>query len=328
LTDLGIPTAKGAAQWQPTAVDKILRREANKGTFLYQKAQRAVPGRSSTPRDPYRQNRKSGRKVRPRDEWIPIRVPAIVDEATWEAAQRQLEENSRYSQRNNKRHTYLLKGLMRCPRCGGMYTGHAQHGLRRYRCINSDAAVSSTGMKCAPGSVSADKVEVLVWDAVREALQQPEVLAQEYERRLAEAMLPASIEMDKKQMSLALRRVKAQEDRVTEAYINEAMGLDRYKAEMGKLQVRREQLERAAGDIERRKQREQDNKRALENLRGFCDRVAKGLACFTFEDKQKLLRLVIERITITDGKVKIETIIPTGEDPVQLRTRHPELVEG
>ena len=328
LTELGIPTAKGAAQWQPTAVDKILRREANKGTFIYQKAQRAVPGSGSTPRDPYRQNRKSGRRARPKDEWIPIRVPAIVDEATWEAAQRQLEENSRYSMRNNKRHTYLLKGLMRCSRCGGMYTGHAQHRLRRYRCINSDASVSSTGKKCTPGSVSADKVEVLVWDAVSEALQQPEVLAQEYEKRLAEALLPASIEIDKKQISLALKRVRAQEDRVTEAYINEAMGLERYKDEMVKLRARREQLERAAEDMERSKQREQDSKRALENLRGFCDRVAKGLGSLTFGEKQKLLRLVVERITITDGKVKIETIIPTGEDPVQLRTRHPEPVEG
>ena len=45
-------------------------------------------------------------------------------------------------------------------------------------------------------------------------------------------------------------------------------------------------------------------------------------------DELLLLRLVVERITVEDGQVRIETVIPTGNDDVQLRTRHPEPVEG
>ena len=41
-------------------------------------------------------------------------------------------------------------------------------------------------------------------------------------------------------MALALKRVKAQKDRITDAHVNEAMELDRYKAEMEKLRVRRQ----------------------------------------------------------------------------------------
>ena len=48
----------------------------------------------------------------------------------------------------------------------------------------------------------------------------------------------------------------------------------------------------------------------------------------TFEERQKLLRLVVERITVEDRRVRIETVIPTGNDDVQLRARHPEPVEG
>ena len=39
----------------------------------------------------------------------------------------------------------------------------------------------------------------------------------------------------RKQLAVALKRVQAQEDRITDAYINEAMDLNRYKAEMDKL---------------------------------------------------------------------------------------------
>ena len=82
----GIMTARGANQWQPTAVDRILRNPVYKGTFFYQRAQSVLPSRRLTT-DPYKQARKTGRKPRPAEDWISIPVPPIVDEATWQAAQ-------------------------------------------------------------------------------------------------------------------------------------------------------------------------------------------------------------------------------------------------
>ncbi|MBI4234518.1 MAG: recombinase family protein [Chloroflexi bacterium] len=327
LTERDIPTAGSAAQWQPTVVDRILRNPVNKGEFLYYRAERVLPSRRRST-DPYRQNRKNGRKPRPPEEWITIPVPPIVDAATWQQAQEQLRQNSVYSQRNNKRHQYLLRGLIRCPRCGATYTGAARNGRRRYRCTREDASVSSTGKRCLPGSFLAEPVEEAVWEAVKEALQQPQVLVEEYKRRLAHARMPDALEAERKQVALALKRVKAQEDRITDAYVNEAMELDRYKAEMQKLRQRREELERAAQDIERRERQEQDSCRALERLERFCRQVAQGLEAMTFEERQQLLRLVVERITVEDGRVRIETVIPTGDGGVQLRARHPERSEG
>ena len=69
------------------------------------------------------QARSTAKRPHSREEWITIPVPAIVDEATWDRAQKQLYENSRLSHRNNKKHKYLLWGLIRCPRCRGAYSG-------------------------------------------------------------------------------------------------------------------------------------------------------------------------------------------------------------
>ena len=102
-----------------------------------------------------------------------------MDETTWQAAQEQLESNRQYSRRNNQRHEYLLRGLIRCTRCGGNYSGYMQHGSRGYRCTRANWAVSSTGQRCAPGAIPAQPVEDAVWEAVKDAMQQPHLLAAE-----------------------------------------------------------------------------------------------------------------------------------------------------
>jgi site-specific DNA recombinase len=119
--------------------------------------------------------------------------------------------------------------------------------------------------------------------------------------------------------NVAGTRVKAQEDRVTDAYINEAMDLQRYKAEMDNLKERRGRIEEMARNLRIRQEQEQDNKRALEHLERFCNKVSQGLEAMTFEERQQLLRLVVERIMVEEGKVRIETVIPTDQDSDKLR---------
>jgi site-specific DNA recombinase len=169
LTQHGVPTARGANQWQPTAVHRIVTNPAYKGTFVYHQNAGRSGGSRARDRSPLR--------VRPPEDAIIIPVPEIVDAATWEAAQAQLQENARMAPRNNKRNQYLLRGLIRCPRCGSTYTGYAVRGkFRGYRCNRTDSTTSSTGKRCTPGGIPAQPVEDTVWEAVSEALQQPEVL--------------------------------------------------------------------------------------------------------------------------------------------------------
>ena len=55
---------------------------------------------------------------------------------------------------------------------------------------------------------------------------------------------------------------------------------------------------------------------ALARLEAFCQRVSEGLNRLTFEEKQKLLRLVVDRIVVDGLHVRIEGIIPVeGRQP-------------
>ena len=113
---------------------------------------------------------------------------------------------------------------------------------------------------------------------------------------------------------------------MTDAYRNEAMDLSRYQTEMDRLANRRAELERMQQDIERRSQQEDANRKALEELKRFCGQVKVGLENFTFEERQQFLRLVVEGITVADGRVKVETVIPTDRD-VKLRNTRDGPVE-
>ena len=69
-----------------------------------------------------------------------------------------------------------------------------------------------------------------------------------------------------------------------------------------------------------------DTQKALAHLERFCHQVSKGLTSLTFDERQQLLRLVIERITVENGVARIDTVIPP--DQYNLRNRYPEPVEG
>ena len=158
----------------------------------------------------------------------------------------------------------------------------------------------------------ADLLEEVVWSAVADALSRPELLVEEYQRRLKDSSSPGSVEQQGRQVSLALKRVKVQEDRVTDAYINEAMELDRYRVEMEKLRASRKELQRPASEIEQRERQEAESRGALQYLDQFCRRISQGLEALNFEERQELLRLLVEGVTVDDGLVRVETVIPNG----------------
>jgi site-specific DNA recombinase len=103
---------------------------------------------------------------RPKEEWIPVEVPAIIDPETWDLAQQQLKRNRERATRNNKTHRYLLRGLLVCGRCGRRMTGRWTEPGGRYVC--KFRYPKSAPDSCDGRSVMAKEIEPLVWGYVRE----------------------------------------------------------------------------------------------------------------------------------------------------------------
>ena len=95
LNEQGVATRKSGARWERSTVWGMLRNPAYRGTACFGKT-RAAPRQRVTRALRLRggmASRNSASHERPRDEWIEIPVPALVDEQTFARAQELLHEN-------------------------------------------------------------------------------------------------------------------------------------------------------------------------------------------------------------------------------------------
>ena len=74
----------------------------------------------------------------------------------------------------------------------------------------------------------------------------------------------SGLEHERRQVELALKQVRIKEDRITQAYANEAMDLKRYKTEMDRLRARIQELDGIARDLDRRSEQERRTGSALQ----------------------------------------------------------------
>ena len=58
------------------------------------------------------------------------------------------------------------------------------------------------------------------------------------------------------------------------------------------------------------------------SVEDFCERVRRGLADATFEQRRRLVELLIDRVIVTDEEVEIRYVIPTDPSSEHIRFCH------
>src|SRR5205807_4655147 len=131
---------------------RILSDPVYTGTGYHNRYAFEVPKRPRKPGP--RSGERTCRRPRPRAEWVPIPVPAIIDEQTHQQAAAQLARNAALSFRNNTRHDYLLRCLLTRGTCGlAMFgvTNRAHGGRpehRYYQCHGKDGVYHDPDLRC------------------------------------------------------------------------------------------------------------------------------------------------------------------------------------
>jgi site-specific DNA recombinase len=171
LNHEGIPAPRGN-RWIVSSIHRILTNTAYRGVIYSMKHKSTKTGFNTRTIE-----------TRPESEWIPIKVPAIIDEITWHSAQRQLQSNKDFAKRNLK-NDYLLNGLVCCTRCGRKMTikhsGNSNNPVSYYACLTQ---VSTSYMylendKCTARRIPAVILDELVWDKLHELAENPELIDQ------------------------------------------------------------------------------------------------------------------------------------------------------
>jgi len=317
----GIPTSTGKDRWDRSTIWGMLRNPAYAGRAAYLKTGR-VDGPPALNRTARRQGRAVSRhartRPRPVEDRIEIAVPAIVDEGTFAAVARRLEDNRRFSARNT-REPSLLMGLVSCQSCGYAYyrtsTRTKKRKLYYYRCLGSDDYRYQHGRVCTNQPVRADYLDELVWAHVTALLADPALVQAELDRRLAElrAANPATAQRSRLELELA-RATKAIE-RLVQAYQENLLTLDELRARMPDLRAREAGLRGSLASLEARLLDRDTYLKLAENLEGFLGRLRDTADTATVEARQKVLRSVVKEVLVGPARVIIRHSIPGADHP-------------
>jgi site-specific DNA recombinase len=321
LTLQGIPPRKSKhGRWAQSSVIEILRDSIYKGEAYYNRTQpgevrRPYGSRGLKDRHP---GNSQGRTRRPQTEWIPIRVPALIDPETWEQAQTQLVRNRERAQRNNTQHRYLLRSLLVCGRCGRRMVGtwSAQGG--RYICALRYPRY--TPGACQGRSLSATTIEAGVWEQVKTLLSDPAVLRMQYEQGRGDPAVDVRAAQERARLERKLAALDREVTRLIDAYQAEVIELTELAERRQRITDQGRMLRERLREIEHQRADRAAELRLLAGVDAFCASVRGAMAAPTFEVQQKVVQLVVNRVVVEDNRVIVEHVVPTG--PVRLQTEH------
>jgi site-specific DNA recombinase len=312
LTEMGIPTwadihkpkmrKRGSyAHWYSTTVAKIIRCETYAGTWYYG------------------QRNNHTHTDNPPEHWLAVEVPALVDEATWRAAQQQLDKNRIMAKRNEK-HDFLMHRRARCGKCGCSMSARSKRNrvkLYKYYNCNSDPARTAHG-RCGSPTFRADDVDDAVWAWVRSLVEDPSELTQgldAYQEERDRETMPLRERLAV--VDSLLTNNQAQLERLLDLYLSGELPREMLVDRKSRLERTIESLERERGSLAIHLEAETLSQGDIERIQQFVSEVLEGLneAEERFETRRRIIEeLDVQAIlAVEDGKKVVYTRCMLGE---------------
>jgi site-specific DNA recombinase len=313
LEQRGVASRSGG-RWNTSTLSGLVRNSVYMGLAHHHKVEAVEPQR---PRNPlgYRRRRKSSFKRRPQEQWIGVKVPALVDAALFDRAQACVRANRRRTAGQAK-HGYLLRGLLICAACGrtlwARTSDPGQRAERRYyTCSQRDRFSARDATPCPHPPLRVDEVDPIVWQDLERWLQEPEQLAAQLDAQQEKvSTILEAYEGERRRLLREAKSFDAAISRLVDAYQAGALSLE-------ELRTRRERLEESKHHGESllatwRDDRSQalQRRNVIDELRQLQEQLRDGLARCTWEDRRAIVELLVEKIVVTETKLQVHYIVP------------------
>jgi site-specific DNA recombinase len=263
-------------------------------------------------------------------------VPAIVTPEVWHRAQATLTKNQLFSKRNAKR-DYLLRGLMKCQKCGLTYVGSSYQRKKRdelgrdvpygehkvyYRCngaAGTRGLYGAQGLRC-PSPAVPGEIERIVWNAIVEILRDPKAAGRRLQAAAERGTKKARGDVDRLAQARAARAVKAGErDRLLTLYRKALITDADLESQLAQVTREEEALEReeeeARAEAENAVQLLERIATIEEKLQALGERIGPDSP---WETKRGLVEMLVERIEVGDdaGEARVEVVWRFPEEDI------------
>ena len=326
LTGEGVPTARGKAFWSSSTVHKILTNPVYSGLAYGNRKQRVLARRRYPllGREPKGDGGVS-KRIRPREEWIGVEVPAIVSAELFEQARERMEQNRDRAVRNT-RGEYLLRRLVSCRSCGLACTVQNNGRKASYRCGGKGPLVMRRRVEaCRSPQVPTEQLDELVWEDLRRVLQEPAVLEEAF-RRARQGWLDGTERgARQKELRRGQAEIERKVDRLMDGYLAGVVDLEELRKRKGKLEEKLEGLRRQERHLSAEAVQEDRLKALATSMEEFRAAIARALDLMGFDQRRALVELLIDRVVVDPPQVEIRYIIPLSGAAQRngvLRPRH------
>jgi site-specific DNA recombinase len=316
LNEEGVATRKGGMRWERSTVWAILRNPAYRGMACFGKTQQA-PRQRVNSRTLRRRGALPGRNSvgheLPRDQWIEIPVPALVDEPTFALAQERLASNQQLAARRTVEPS-IVQGLVHCQQCGyALYRTSTRSSARKiyyYRCIGSDAWRFDGVARCDQRPIRLDLLEHVVWTEIVRLLEDPSLIQAELERRHEAARKAHPGKAHQAMLERDLAQVRKRMDRLLTAYQDELLTLDELRQRLPELRKRERGLQSDLEALREKLDNDAGYLRLTETLTGFLERLRANGRHLDVADRQRITRLLVKEVVVGDHGITIRHSIP------------------
>ena len=305
LRELGVPTKKGKA-WSKETIRAILKNTAYMGKTYAFKMKHGQPVGDI-----------------PRDAWIeiPNATPPIIDGQMFDDAHKQLGINSQKAMRNT-RHSYMLRGHIRCQKCGHPYVGHVQaknikgkrYEYRRYECTGRYKYTIPFGT-CTNKSWSADKLEFLVWEKVEHIIANPEVIINEIERQRQESDKSGVLKNELKHVERHLKALKREQEELLR-WALKGFPEDTIVLENKRINEKRESLKAQKAELESQIESSQEATINVPKLERLVELIRQEIANQDFETRRLAMEMLNIKVWLDEYSIEITGSIPIPTSPI------------
>jgi len=248
-------------------------------------------------------------------------VPALITEESFARAQELLQENKMRSRRRTIAPS-VVQGLVSCAKCGYAFSRTSTYTTARkihyYKCIGSDSWRKLGGPVCDNRRlVRQDLLDQIVWAEVIRLLEEPALIQQELDRRLAAARSANPTQKREQSLQRELTHVGKGIERLLNAYQEGLLSIEQLRERMPLLRQRQQSLRAELQAIADQSNDQFAFLRLAETLTAFLARLRSAAETLSVIERQRIVRLVVKEVLVGDHTITIRHSIPTPSGPLQ-----------
>jgi len=302
-------------------IGHFLKNEVYVGNFYFGKTFACEPVK------PVKEKRKSplsSRGYNPKKEWKLIKVPAIIDENTFNRVQEIRKEIAKSSLKPTR--NYLLQGLIKCPYCNFRYIGKMRSKSHRlespngshfsYICPRKSGKRRPDDHHCPSREISTKRLDFYVWEYVSALIQDKDKVINSIR------LLKEKRESDKDFNQRIYNGLITEKAKIKEAK-NKIFGLyayENYKKEdldskIDELNSQENNLERQVKEAEKKLLDIKETASVEEEIERTCLEFQGKIKNASFDVKRRILNKWVKEIILPeDGSVLVKVRIPQSEN--------------